>query len=139
MIDIKALLPQRDPFLFVDALLAVEYGQIIGMKKYERDFSFCQQIIPGKQVIPGVILLESLVQCGGAGLAWLGMTGRDLWGLALLEKVRWRGIVEPPATVTMKVNTLKVTNKILRQSGTGFWDDKPVLTATWCCLKISDG
>jgi len=139
MIDIKTLLPQREPFLFVDTLLSVEYSQIIGMKKYEQDFSFCQQITPGKQVIPGVILLESLVQCGGAGLSWLGMTGRGLWGLALLEKVRWREVVELPATVIMNVNTLKVTNKILRQSGTSFLDDKPVLTATWCCFKISDG
>lgn len=136
MTEIKTLLPQREPFLFVDALLSADRNQIIGIKKYEQGFPFCRDISPGRAVVPETILVESLVQCGGAGLASMGLTGQSLWGLATLEKVRWQAVVEPPATVTMHISTLKISARILRQSGTGFCDGNPVLTATWCCLKL---
>lgn len=135
MNDIKSLLPQREPFLFIDALLSVSLSQIVGVKKYARDFLFCQEL-DGRLMVPGTILVEGLIQCGGAGLAWMGLTGGALWGLAVLERVRWRSVVEPPAVVTMKVSTLKITNKMLRQTGTGFCGNQPCFSATWCCVKF---
>lgn len=135
MNDIKTLLPQREPFLFIDALLTVSCSQIVGVKKYERDFLFRQEL-DGIFIVPGTILVEGLIQCGGAGLAWMGLTGDELWGLAVLERVRWRAVVEPPAVVTMKVSTHKITKRMLRQTGTGFCGDQPCLSATWCCVKF---
>lgn len=134
MTDIYALLPQRPPFLFVDALLLADRQQIIGVKTYDEFFPFyqgCQQ-----QTVPDTILIESMVQCGGAGLTQMGLTENIHWGLAAVERARFRGSVKPNATVKMIVRNLKISQKILKQTGIGFCEDKAIVKATWFCLRL---
>lgn len=135
-INIKALLPQKEPFLFLDQLLSADSDEITGIKLYDEFFPYYLTYPPDQQIVPGAILIESLVQCGGAGITKLAIAGQALWGLTALDKVRLSGLVRPNSTVKMVVNNLKLSNKIIRQTGVSYCDGRVILKATWSCLRI---
>ncbi len=136
MTDIKTLVPQRDPFLFVDEIISANMEEIVGIKTYDKSFLFCEGHFPERKIVPGVILIESIVQCGGAGVTKLGIFENVLWGLASIDHVQFWGIIEPGTTIKMVVKNLKLSNKVLKQTGTAFCEEKAILEATWLCLRL---
>ncbi|WP_312520949.1 3-hydroxyacyl-ACP dehydratase [Anaerospora sp.] len=134
--EIELLLPQRDPFLFVDELMTASTSEITGTMTYDQNFPFYQEHRPKQMIVPVVLLIESLVQCGGAGVNKLGITDRALWALASLEKVRILGVVEPDSTVTMVVQNEKLSGRMIKQSGESFCNGRSILKATWFCLRL---
>ena len=134
--DIKSLLPQREPFLFVKELLSADREKTVGLMTYDEAFPYYLTWSPQRKMVPEAILIESLVQCGGAGIMRLGLTEKALWGLAALEKVQVFGMVKPNATVKLVVRNLKISNRLLKQSGVCFCEDVPVLEARWLCLQF---
>jgi len=133
--SVEELLPQRYPFLFVDRIISVSAKEIVGIKTYDSMFLFSQGCRL-TQVIPGVILVESLVQCGGAGAAQMGFFEGKLSVLAALEKVRFFGVIRPGGTVEMTVKTLKLSKRLLKQEGRAFVNGKVILKAVWTCIVI---
>jgi 3-hydroxyacyl-[acyl-carrier-protein] dehydratase len=136
MTDIEILLPQRYPFLFVDELISADRNEIIGTKIYDTSFLFFLEHLPNQKIIPNTILIESIVQCGGAGINQIDLFEKFLWGLASIESAHFFGIVEANTLVKMIVQNLKVSNKIIKQSGTAFCKEKKILEATWMCLRL---
>ncbi|MDF2634022.1 MAG: Beta-hydroxyacyl-(acyl-carrier-protein) dehydratase FabA/FabZ [Pelosinus sp.] len=136
MKDIETLLPQRYPFLFVDEIISANMDEIIGTKIYDTTFLYFQDYFPDQLIVPSTILIESIVQCGGAGLNKIGIFDKSLWGLASIENVRFFDFVEPNNLVTMVVKNLKITDKILKQTGRASCEGKEILEATWLCLRL---
>jgi len=135
MILIETLLPQRYPFLFVDEILSATKDEIIGIKTYDNTFLFYQE--QGvKKTVPHLLLIESLVQCGGAGVTQMGILDKSSWGLASLENVHLGAYVACGSTIKMIVKTLKVSSTILKQTGTAFCEKNVIAEATWLCLKL---
>ena len=64
---IKTVLPHRDPFLFCDRILECSPERTVAEVDYGPDRYFFKGHFPGHPVCPGVILVESMAQCGGAG------------------------------------------------------------------------
>ena len=64
---IKTVLPHRDPFLFCDRILECTPERTVAEVDYGPDRYFFKGHFPGHPVCPGVILVESMAQCGGAG------------------------------------------------------------------------
>jgi 3-hydroxyacyl-[acyl-carrier-protein] dehydratase len=62
---IKSILPQREPFLFVDEVIKIERGQHITVKKYlAPNESFFKGHFPGNPIMPGVLTVEAMAQAG---------------------------------------------------------------------------
>lgn len=134
MKDIKELLPHRKPFLFVDRLEKVEENEIIGYKLFSEAEFFFKGHFPQYPVVPGVILIETMAQCGGAGISASGALGNALFFLATVEKAKFRQQVRPGDEVKMVITNLKVSRKMIRQSGKAYVGDKLVAEAEWLCL-----
>jgi 3-hydroxyacyl-[acyl-carrier-protein] dehydratase len=103
-------LPHRPPFLLLDALISIEPGvRASGEWTLRGDEWFFPGHFPGRPTTPGVLLLESIAQCGAvAVLADPRYAGRlPLFGG--VERARFRRQVLPGDTVTIECAMTKLS------------------------------
>ncbi len=64
MVDIREILPQQYPFIFVDKIeeIDLEKEEIICKKKFTYNEHFFKGHFPNNPVVPGVLLIESIAQ-----------------------------------------------------------------------------
>jgi 3-hydroxyacyl-[acyl-carrier-protein] dehydratase len=60
---IKTILPQREPFLFIDEVIEVEGNQkVVAVKNIKINESFFEGHFPDKPIMPGVLIIEAMAQ-----------------------------------------------------------------------------
>jgi 3-hydroxyacyl-[acyl-carrier-protein] dehydratase len=141
MQPITDLIPHRPPFLFVDRLSEAGGDQIVGHKRFDPNEPFFAGHFPGFPVVPGVLLVECMAQCGGAGLAAAREPAPDGDGeperafLASVEKAKFRRPVRPGEEVRIVVVTRRRTAVAIRQSGKVYVGEELAAEAEWLCLR----
>ncbi len=103
-------LPHRPPFLLLDAMVSIEPGvRASATWTLTGDEWFFAGHFPGRPTTPGVLLLESIAQCGAvAVLADPTYTGRlPLFGG--VESARFRRQVIPGDTVHLECEMTKLS------------------------------
>jgi 3-hydroxyacyl-[acyl-carrier-protein] dehydratase len=103
-------LPHRPPFLLLDALVDIEPGvRASGTWTLRGDEWFFSGHFPGRPTTPGVLLLESIAQCGAvAVLADPRYAGRlPLFGG--VESARFRRQVLPGDTVVLECEMTRLS------------------------------
>ncbi len=133
--DIQSLIPHRDPFLFVDRLESWENGKVIGYRLFRETDSFFKGHFPGYPVVPGVILIECLAQCGGAGVLKRGLLPpHAIIFMAAVLEAKFRRPVRPGDEIRMEVDDIRVSSKMLKQKGKAWVEGALAVEAEWMCV-----
>ena len=135
MNEIESLLPHREPFLFVDEIVEASSEKIVAKRVFTENEYFFKGHFPGYPVVPGVILVETMAQSGGAGLRKLGVLGDDaLFFFATVDKVKFRRQVRPGDELRCEVENLRVSPKMIKQRGKAYVGEELAAEAEWMCL-----
>ena len=135
MNEIESLIPHREPFLFVDEIVQADKEKIVARHVFTEKEFFFKGHFPEYPVVPGVILIETMAQSGGAGLRKLGILGDGaLFFLATVDKVKFRRQVRPGDEVRLEIENLRVSPKMIKQAGKAFVGEEIAAEAEWMCL-----
>ncbi len=98
--DIEAIMeimPHRYPFLLIDRIIELEQGKrIVGLKNVTYNEPFFNGHFPIKRIMPGVLIVEAMAQCGFIlVLNLLEDPSSKMAYFASIEKVKFRKTVTP--------------------------------------------
>ena len=104
--EVKAAIPHREPFLFVDEIVECEENRILCKKTFRADEYFFSGHYPGNPIVPGVLQCEAAMQAGAILLTRIFKdedVANRLPVVAKLEKVRFKEVVRPGDTLFLEV------------------------------------
>jgi 3-hydroxyacyl-[acyl-carrier-protein] dehydratase len=131
--ELLEYLPHRKPFVFVDSV-ELEGGRIIGERRFPPDDFFFAGHFPEYPVVPGVILVEAMAQCGGIGVRKMGIEGLGTFFLGKIKEVRFRRQVRPDELYRMEIVNLKASPTVVHQKGTGTVGGEVAVEAEWISI-----
>jgi len=106
------LLPHRPPFLFVDAVDALEPGESARARyRVKGDEPFLAGHFPGNPIFPGVIQLEALAQAGAIALLSDPRYAGTLPLFGGVEDVRFRRMVVPGDELVLDVTLERLSSR----------------------------
>ncbi|MDR0982009.1 MAG: bifunctional UDP-3-O-[3-hydroxymyristoyl] N-acetylglucosamine deacetylase/3-hydroxyacyl-ACP dehydratase [Culturomica sp.] len=104
---IKSMLPHRPPFLLVDKIYTITDSMVVGCKNVTMNEPFFVGHFPDEPVMPGVLIVEAISQCGGI-LVLNSVPDPENYSTYFMkiDAVKFRRKVVPGDTLVFKLITL---------------------------------
>ena len=137
---IRELLPHRYPMQLVDKVIALGATSIVGVKNVTSNEPFFQGHFPQEPVMPGVLQIEAMAQCGGL-LVLNTLEEPERWSTYFMriDNVKFRQKVVPGDTLLFKVDLLApVRHGISSMKGYVFVGDHVVSEATFTAQIVKN-
>ena len=137
---IRELLPHRYPMQLVDKVISLGPTTIVGVKNITANEEFFMGHFPQEPVMPGVLQIEAMAQCGGL-LVLNTVEEPERWSTYFMKitDVKFRRKVVPGDTLIFKVELLApVRHGISSMKGYMFVGDALVSEATFTAQIVKN-
>ena len=106
--EIKKIIPQREPFLMIDEVESFEPGKnAIAYKNVSEEEYYFKGHFPGKPIMPGVLIAESLAQAGAIAILSMEENKGKNALFAGIDKMKFKKMVVPGDRLKLEVNIIK--------------------------------
>ncbi len=134
LMDIHAimkLLPHRPPFLLIDRILELSDTHVVGMKNVSMNEPFFVGHFPDAPVMPGVLQIEAMAQCGGIlVLSTVPDPENYLTYFMKMDNVKFKQKVLPGDTLIFKAELITpIRRGICHMRSVGYANGKIVVEA----------
>lgn len=103
---IEKILPHRFPFALVDKVIELSDTHIVGIKNVTFNEWYFQGHFPGNPVMPGVLQIEALAQCGGILAINLSGEGQYDTYFLKIDNCKFKQMVRPGDTLLLKMELI---------------------------------
>lgn len=128
--ELREMLPHDHEFRLIDGIrhLDLERGIVVGYKRWGDDPWWARGHIPGRPLMPGVLMVEGAAQVSTVLMKKREGWGRDKFiGLGGLDKVRFRGTVGVGATVWFVSQVGQRSSRMAKYPAQAFVDGRMVM------------
>ncbi|MCE5210275.1 MAG: beta-hydroxyacyl-ACP dehydratase [Deltaproteobacteria bacterium] len=122
--EVLRLVPQREPFRFIDEIISLDDDRIVGAYRFREDEYFYRGHFPGNPITPGVILIETMAQVGVVAFGIYLLSRRNnmrpgdmklpISLFSLADGVEFKQIVKPGERVIVKANKIYFRKIIIK-------------------------
>jgi 3-hydroxyacyl-[acyl-carrier-protein] dehydratase len=135
---IQKILPHRYPFLLVDAIEEMErWKWIVGIKNVTINEYFFQGHFPGKPIMPGVLIIESMAQTGGLLLLQeVPDREKKLLYFVAIDGARFRRPVVPGDQLRVEVKVVAWRGDFCKLEGRASVSGELAAEATLMCKMV---
>lgn len=128
---IMEILPHRPPFLLIDRIIELSETHVVGMKNVSMNEPFFIGHFPGAPVMPGVLQVEAMAQCGGVlVLSTVPDPENYLTYFMKMNNVKFKQKVLPGDTLIFKAELMgPIRRGICHMQSYGYANNKLVVEA----------
>jgi 3-hydroxyacyl-[acyl-carrier-protein] dehydratase len=136
--EIQKILPHRYPFLLIDGIEEMErWKRIVGIKNVTINEHFFQGHFPGKPIMPGVLIIESMAQTGGLLLLQeVPDREKKLLYFVAIDNARFRRPVVPGDRLRLEMNVLAWRSGFCKLQGRATVDGEMAAEALLMCKMV---
>ena len=127
---IQRIMPHRYPLLLVDRILSLEPRRVVGIKNVTINEPFFAGHFPGHPIMPAVLIIEAMAQCGGVLL--LNSVDRPKERLVYfmgIDNAKFRKPVRPGDQLRFELTLLRLKSRICKMEGKAYVDGDLVAEA----------
>lgn len=141
MPEIKELIPQREPFLFITNVTDVNENEIIVSHQFSDTEDFFKGHFPGNPIVPGVLITEHCFQSGAALISYQseGNFNDKLAVVSRIQSAKFKNILRPNEEITTKTTLVEmVGNAAYFRSVVKNSKEQKVLLLEFACTLIEE-
>jgi 3-hydroxyacyl-[acyl-carrier-protein] dehydratase len=137
--EIMRRIPHRPPFLLIDR--AEDYRpheSIVGIKSVTINEPYFVGHFPGRPVMPGVLIIESLAQTGGVLMSkslQVDVAGKGIMFISV-DNCRFRHPVKPGDVLRMPVEVTRARGDVFKFRGRGMVGDKVAAECEFAAMLV---
>ena len=137
---VEALLPHRDPFVWVSRILECVPGKsIVAELDVDPNLELFKGHFPGHPVLPGVIIMEALAQAASCCLlADQGLAG-SVGFLVGIDAAKFRAQVAPGDTIRLEASITRASKRLCAASVVAYKGDAVCASATQRYILAKEG
>ncbi|TMQ60376.1 MAG: bifunctional UDP-3-O-[3-hydroxymyristoyl] N-acetylglucosamine deacetylase/3-hydroxyacyl-ACP dehydratase [Candidatus Eisenbacteria bacterium] len=127
---IMEIMPHRYPFLLIDRILSLEENRVVGIKNVTINEPFFVGHFPGHPIMPAVLIIEAMAQCGGVLLLnAVDHPKEKLVYFIGIDRAKFRKPVRPGDQLRFELTLLRLKSRICKMEGKAYVDGDLVAEA----------